>query len=61
MTNYTSLESSCALLLESAKKFANLQKLIFFIAKQRFSLLHEKAVIQAVCLRSQEVSIKARF
>ena len=27
MTNDTSLESSCALLLESAKKFANLQKL----------------------------------
>ena len=30
MTNDTSLESSCALLLESAKKLANLQKLIFF-------------------------------
>ena len=30
MTNDTSLESSCALLLESAKKFASLQKLIFF-------------------------------
>ena len=29
MTNDTSLESSCALLLESAKKFANLQKLKF--------------------------------
>ena len=29
MTNHTSLESSCALLLESAKKFANLQKLNF--------------------------------
>ena len=29
MTNDTSLESSCALLLESAKKFANLQKLNF--------------------------------
>ena len=29
MTNDTSLESSCALLLESAKKFANLQKLHF--------------------------------
>jgi len=33
MTNDTSSESSCALLLESAKKFANLQKLNFFIAK----------------------------
>ena len=29
MTNDVSLESSCALLLESAKKFANLQKLNF--------------------------------
>ena len=28
--------------------------------KQRFSLLHEE-VIQAVCLRTQAVSIKARF
>ena len=31
MTNDTSLESSCALLLESAKKFRNLQKLNFFL------------------------------
>ena len=30
-------------------------------SKQRFSLLHEKAIIQAVCLRTQAVSIKARF
>ena len=29
--------------------------------KQRFSLLQAKAVIQAVCLRTQAVSIKARF
>ena len=29
MTNDTSLESSCALLLDSAKKFANLRKLNF--------------------------------
>ena len=29
MTNDTSLESSCALLLESAREFANLQKLNF--------------------------------
>ena len=28
---------------------------------QRFSLLQEKAVIQAVCLRTQAVSIKARL
>ena len=30
-------------------------------SKQRFSLLQEKAVIQAVCLRTQAVSIKARL
>ena len=30
-------------------------------SKQRFSLLQEKAVIQAVWLRPQAVSIKARF
>ena len=28
-------------------------------SKQRFSLLQEKSVIQAVCLRTQAVSIKA--
>ena len=36
MTNNTSFESSCALLLESAKKIANLQKLNFFIAKSSY-------------------------
>ena len=30
-------------------------------SKQKFRLLQEKAVIQAVCLRTQAVSIKARF
>ena len=30
-------------------------------SKQRFSLLQEKTVIQAVCLSTQAVSIKARF
>ena len=30
-------------------------------SKQRFSLLQAKAGIQAVCLRTQAVSIKARF
>ena len=30
-------------------------------SKQRFNLLQEKAVIQAVCLRTQAVGIKARF
>ena len=43
----------------------NLQKFLcaihFFRSKQRFSLLQEKAVIPAECLRTQAVSIKARF
>ena len=30
-------------------------------SKQRFSLLQEKEVFRAVCLRAQAVSIKARF
>ena len=30
-------------------------------SKQRFSLLQAKTVIQAVCLRTQAVIIKARF
>ena len=30
-------------------------------SKQRFSLLLEKVVIQAVCLRAQAVRIKAQF
>ena len=30
-------------------------------SKQRFSLLQAKAVIQAVCLRTHAVSIKAQF
>ena len=34
ITNDTSLESSCALLLESAKKFANLRKLNFLSQNQ---------------------------
>ena len=34
MTNDTSLESSCALLFESAKKFANLRKLNFLSQNQ---------------------------
>ena len=36
MTNDTSLESSCALLLESAKKFANLRKLNLIYRKIQF-------------------------
>ena len=37
-----------------------LQKICNFFRK-RFSLLQAKAVIQAVCLRTQAVSIKVRF
>ena len=37
MTNDTSLESSCALLLESAKKCANLQKLNFYSKIELYS------------------------
>jgi len=36
MTNDTSLESFCALLLESAKEFENMQKLNFLIAKSSY-------------------------
>ena len=42
MTNDTSLESSCALLLESAKKFSNLQKLIFYRKIQLYSKMFAK-------------------
>ena len=42
MTNDTLLESSCAILLEFAKKFANLQKFNFFVAK--FSYKQEGGV-----------------
>ena len=36
MTNDTSSESSCALLLESVKKNANLQKLKLFFVKSSY-------------------------
>ena len=44
---------------QKAKFYQNLT--IGIGSKQRFSLLQEKAVIQAVSLRTQAVSIKARF
>ena len=44
---------------QKAKSFQNLTT--ESVSKQRFSLLQEKAVIQAVCLRTQAVSIKAQF
>ena len=48
MTNDTSLESSCALLLESANKIANFQKLKRFLAKSSYKvkMLAEKKILQ---------------
>ena len=46
MTNDTTLESSCALLLESAKKFANLQKLNFYRKIQLYIKMFEKKFVQ---------------
>jgi len=49
MTNDTSLESSCALLLESAKKFANLQKLNFHHKIQLYGKnVCKKKVVQKI-------------
>ena len=46
MTNDTSLESSCALLLESAKKFA---KIKFFIAKSSYIIkMFAKKFVQKI-------------
>ena len=88
MTNDTSLESYCALLLESVKKLCKFAKTEFFIAKclqkkivQKIEKLYifkkpltmtfqickkicnilNNLTFQAVCLRTQSVSIKARF
>ena len=63
--NCNFFRKTCAILLLVSKAF---QKAKFYQnltsgsgSKQRFSLLQEKTVIQAVCLRTQAVSIKARF
>ena len=46
MTNDTSLESSCALLLESAKKF-KFAKIEFFIAKSSYIVkMFAKTIVQ---------------
>ena len=69
MKNYPFLQiffrKTCAIRFLMSKAF---QKAKFYQnltsergSKQRFSLLQAKAVIQAVCLRTQAVSIKARF
>ena len=56
---------TCAIRFLVSKAF---QKAKFYLnltsgsgSKQRFSLLLEKAVIQAVCLRTQAVGIKSQF
>ena len=47
MTNDTSLESSCVLVLASAKKFANLQKLNFLFAKSNYIVeMFAKKIVQ---------------
>ena len=51
--------SFCHRLSRKQKNYQNLTTERGF--KQRFSCLQEKLVIQAVCLRTQAVSIKARF
>ena len=49
-------------LCKAFKKAKNYQNLTTKSgSKQRFSLLQEKVFIQAVCLMTQAVSIKARF
>ena len=53
MTNDTSLESSCALLLESAKKLANLQKLNF-IAKSSYIV---KMFAKKICPKNEKLYI----
>ena len=51
MKNDTSLESSCALLLESAKKFA---KIIFFIAKSCYIV---KMFAKKICSKNEKLYI----
>ena len=51
--------SLCHMAFQKAKFYQNLTSESG--SKQRFSLLQAKSVIQAVCLRTQAVSIKARF
>jgi len=53
MTNDTSLESSCALLLESAKKIANFQKLNFYRKIQ----LNSKNVCEKICPKNEKLYI----
>ena len=54
MTNDTSLESSCALLLESEKKFANLQKLNFY---RKIQLYSENVCKKKICQKNEKLYI----
>ena len=53
MTNNTSLESSCALTLESAKNFANFQKLNFY----RKTQFYIKNVCKKICPKNEKLYI----
>ena len=47
MTNDTSLESSCALLIESAKKISKFAKIEFFFAKSSYIVkMFAKQIVQ---------------
>ena len=50
MTNDTSLESSCALLLESAKEICKFAKVEFFIAKSSYivKMFAKKKFVQKI-------------
>ena len=54
MTNDTSLESSCALLLESAKKFANLKKLNFY---RKIQLYSKNVCKKKICTKNEKLYI----
>ena len=57
--NFCAIRFLMSKAFQKAKFYQNLTSVSG--SKQRFSLLQEKAVIRAVCLRTQAVSIKARF
>ena len=54
MTNDTSLESSCALLLESANFFCKFAKIEFFIAKSSYIL---KMFAKKICPKNEKLYI----
>jgi len=54
MTNDTSLESSFGLLLEFEKKFANLQKLIFY---RKIQLYSKNVCKKKICPKNEKLYI----